>query len=267
MLPIPAICTGDNLAVMRRMPPACVDLIYLDPPFNTGKVWRGETGEFSDQFNGLDNYLDFMRPRLVEMQRVLKPAGSIYLHCNPSISHYLRVMMDGIWGRDCWRNEIVWCYNKARSSSRKFLANHDSILFYAGKANAFNSQRVPRKKEYPPGFVKQRKNCKPWYPTPGKLCGDWWDDVPAFSTASNSRERCGYPTQKPLKLLERIIKASSNEGDLVFDPFCGSGTTLVAAAKLSRRSAGCDSSPMATRMASKRLYGCGIIPAQQEGGQ
>ena len=250
-IPSDAIICGDNLAVMAGMPSALADLIYADPPFCTGR----DFGDFSDKWDSPGDYLHWFHPRLLELRRLLKPTGSIYLHCDPTASHYLKILMDAVFGASNFRNELVWCYERARPAKKQFKRVHDTIMFYsAGRGWNFNPIMVPRKDgsrtdrtfKRPDGTL-YRSSCK------GKLCPSWWADIPSFGTAMSSRERLGYPTQKPIKLLERIIKASSSEGDLVLDPFCGSGTTLAAAKRLGRRYLGIDSAPRACSLATQRL--------------
>ena len=272
---------------------ASVDLIYLDPPFNSKKDYSAPIGggeaiaAFKDTWYlsdvdlawheqlrhdnpvlhdiilaawaaagpGTASYLMMMAVRLLEMKRVLRPTGSIYLHCDPTESHYLKMLMDAVFGRKNFRNEIIWGYEKPRPSKYKWRANHDNLLFYAGKGNTFNVQRVPTLD----GKFEMRKPFKRpdgtvWNPKePGKAAGSWWYDIPSFATRMSAKERTNYPTQKPLKLLERIIKASSNEGDVVLDPFCGCATASIAAEKLSRRWVGIDLSPVASDLVRKRL--------------
>lgn len=207
----------------------CVDLIYLDPPYNTGKIWSGAAFEFDDKFESLSDYLEFLRVRLIECRRVLKQTGSIYLHCDWRTNHHIRILMDEIFGTENFRNEIVWHYAGTGGPTTHYPRKHDVILFYSkeqGK-NTFNPQRVERK-----GGGHSTWNGK-W----GKLCDDVWSDI---RTAFHATERQGYPTQKPIQLLARIIQVSSNPGDTVLDPFCGSGTTLVAAEILNRKWIGID---------------------------
>lgn len=188
-------------------------------------------------------YLVNMAVRLVEMHRILKSSGSIYLHCDPTASHYLKILMDGIFRHRNFRNEIIWGYEKPRSAKKVFRRNHDIIFFYTKSEKwTFNPQRVPRLD----GTFEMRKPFKRpdgtiWYPKePGKQAGSWWYDIPSFATRMSASERLGYPTQKPIALLERIIKSSSNEGDTVLDPFCGCGTTVAAAETLKRNWLGID---------------------------
>ena len=187
---------------------------------------------------------------------MLKPTGSIYLHCDPTMSHYLKLLMDAVFGKKQFRNEIVWCYAKPRPAKHQFVRNHDTILFYGKSSKTkFNPQRVPNSK----GEFKLRKPFKRpdgsvWNPKePGIMAGSWWIDIPSFATTMNSDEKCGYPTQKPLALLQRIIKASSNEGDVVLDPFCGCATTCVAAEQLGRKWVGIDFSSKAVELVKMRI--------------
>ena len=199
------------------------------------KMFIGKTGMLA--------YCAYMAERLALLHTILKDTGSIYLHCDPHASHYLKMIMDDIFGHKNFRNEIVWCYEKPRPSKYKWRANHDCILFYVkGEENTFNAQRVPTLE----GKFEMRKPFKRpdgtiWKPKePGKTACDWWYDIPSFATRMTAKERTGYPTQKPLKLLKRIIKASTNEGDVVLDPFCGCGTAVVAAHQLKRKFVGVD---------------------------
>ena len=198
-------------------------------------------------------YLTYMAERLIEMRRVLKPDGSIYLHCDPTASHYLKAVMDAVFGKTAYRNEIIWGYEKPRSAKRVWRRNHDTLLFYAGAGHTFNPQRVPTLD----GKFEMRKPVKRpdgsvWHPKePGKQAGSWWYDIPSFATRMTAKERLGYPTQKPLALLERIVKASSNPGDLVLDPFAGCGTAVDAAHRLGRRWAGIDVGVEALRLTLK----------------
>ena len=265
------IYTGDNLYTLRGFEDHFVDLIYLDPPFNSNRNYAAPIGSkaagtaFKDTWtlNDMDereckrlakqqpalwhyidavqsihgdsmmSYLVMMATRLIEMKRVLKPTGSIYLHCDPTASHYLKLLMDSIFGKERFRNEIVWCYSSGGASKKRFAKKHDTLLYYAGKDHTFNTQRIP----YTSAMSRDPKHMHKFHPE-GKIMLDWWDDLPFINPLA--KERCGYPTQKPLALLERIIKASSNPGDLVLDPFCGCATTCVAAEKLGRRWIGID---------------------------
>ena len=251
-----AVWTGDNLAIMQGMAAGSVDLIYADPPFGTGKDW----GAFVDKRTG-DEYLAWIKPRLNEMKRLLALTGSIYLHCDPTMSHYLKVLMDAVFGRVQFRNELVWCYRKWGASTRQFARNHDVILMYTkSQKSTFNVQYVPvsdetikrwKGRKQQSVFVdgKRTATAASTDEESRSACPDWWD---ISIIGPNSRERTGYPTQKPLSLLERIISASSNPGDVVLDPFCGSGTTLVAAQRAGRQWIGIDQSAEAIRIARER---------------
>ena len=237
------VVLGDNLDVLGGVPDGLADLVYADPPFGTGR----DFGEFDDRWEDLDGYLDYMRPRLVECRRVVADAGSFWLHCDPRVSHYLKVMCDDIFGRRWFRNEVVWWYyNVPINEQGRFGWKHDVLLYYAGEGRVFRQVRVPYQAGMS-GFDRFR------HPD-GRRLGDVW---PVPSINNMAEERVGYPTQKPLALLERIIMCSSREDSLVADPFCGSGTALVAAKRLGRRWFGCDISGEAVRVARERLGATG----------
>ena len=190
------------------------------------------------------------------MKRILKNTGSIYLHCDPTANAYLRMLLDAIFGQSNFRNEIVWGYEKPRSAKKMWRKNHDTLLFYSnGDKWTFNPQRVPTLD----GKFEMRKPFKRpdgtvWHPKePGKQAGSWWYDIPSFATRMTAKERTKYPTQKPLALLERIIRASSNPHDVVFDLFCGCATTCVAADRIERKWVGIDISPLAASLVLKRI--------------
>ena len=284
------IWTADNLHVLRGMNSASVDLVYLDPPFNSNKDYAAPIGSeaagaaFKDTWalsdldeawhneiadrdlplykaievsaythgDGMKSYLIMMALRLLEMRRVLKETGSIYLHCDPTASHYLKVLMDGIFGRNQFRNEIAWCYTGPGSPRmRQFNRKHDVILWYSvGPEWKFNRDavRIPHKKlntntKGAAISAALTPDDRDRYLAQGKVPETWWPDFTPVGRLA--RERMGYPTQKPLALLERIITASSNPGDVVLDPFCGCATALVAAERLERQWAGIDISPKA----------------------
>lgn len=360
---------GDNLTIMQRMPKHCVDLIYLDPPFNskknynllytnlTGRPVPEQVDAFCDTWemdpekeavaksmpvlmreHGVDDYyvefwrlwmnalrktqphllayLIYMVQRLLYMKSILRPNGSIYLHCDPTASHYIKVMMDGIFGHANFQNEIIWKRTSAHSSSKRCGPIHDTILFYSRNENfTWNNQYAPYTKDYLELFFDQqdddgrrwkRENLTgagtrkgetglPWrgiditakgrhwirppsaldeldrkgklhwpkkqggmprmkqYPEdlPGVPLQDIWTDIRPLHNLSQDRR--GYPTQKPVPLLERIIKASSNEGDIVFDPFCGCGTTVYAAHQTRRQWIGCDIAILSVRLIEEVL--------------
>ena len=193
--------------------------------------------------NSDKSYLIYMAIRLLEMHRILKPTGSLYLHCDPTMSHYLKLVMDSVFGKSNFRREIIWNLETAsgfKSQVKGFIRGHDTILYYTkGRDFLFNKIYQPHKPEYIKRFRKtdkdgrryrdDRPNKRRQYldETQGVAFTDVWTDIMSFQQHSTSKERTGYPTQKPLTLLDRIIIASSNEGDLVFDPFCGCATTLV----------------------------------------
>jgi len=293
---------GDNLDILKRYAKdESVDLVYLDPPFNSNQYynaiftehtgdsskaqldafkdtwcWNGvATKAYEDLVLGNDSkisqmmqafrtflgensmmaYLAMMAPRLIELRRVLKETGSIYLHCDPTASHYLKLLMDAIFGGGNFRNEVVWCYRSGGVSKRWFGRKHQNLLFYT-KSNKynFNPQRVPYvmdgiKKDEKGLYLMDKGKRIDFHPD-GAMMPDWWN---ISYIGSMSKERLGYPTQKPLTLLECIIKASSKEGDLVLDPFCGGGTTLVVAQKLGRKWIGIDITHIAIATTKRRL--------------
>ena len=316
---------GDCLAVMDAMPAGGVDLVYLDPPFNSNRdhsaVYKDETGRplpdrienFSDmwrldgecesrlrllparmQAHGLDDaagrfwrhwtaalratepamlaYLAYMAERALALRRLLKPGGSLFFHCDPTASHYVKLMLDSLFGRGNFRNEIVWCYTGPGSPRmRQFNRKHDVIFWYSnGPGWTFNRDavRLPHADGGPHagGFgTGGRRPDDPQYAARGKVPESWWRDI-AIAPRS-SRESLGYATQKPLALLRRIVLAASNPGDTVLDPFCGSATALEAAHALGRGWVGVDSSVHAVaRVARTRLAArCGLQAGRDYG--
>ena len=347
-----ALWTGDNLDVMRGMNSGCVDLIYLDPPFNSNRdyaapigseaagaafkdtwtlsdvdeAWHGEIAERDPALyrildaaghshgKGMKSYLIMMAVRLLEMRRLLKETGSVYLHCDPTASHYLKTLMDAVFGAGSFRNEIVWRRTNAHNvRTRMYPRVHDTLLFYAKTRNytfhktfkGYSPQQLKRYKKAedgrlytgqdltmaggsaerkiewrgtsPPanrawgasieqleewweqGLILTKKDGTPRLDgrkvfldeMPGKTADSMWEDI--SRVGNTSKERVGYPTQKPLALLGRIIQTSSNEGDVVLDPFCGCATALVAAERLGREWVGIDLSPLAARLVKSRL--------------
>ena len=364
------VWTGDNLAVMRGINSECIDLIYLDPPFNSNRTYEApigskaagasfkdawtlddidvyEHGELADRNpaayavieaarqahgKGMQSYLIFMAVRLLEMQRILKPSGSIYLHCDPTAAHYLKLLMDAVFGSQSFRNEIAWKRTGSHGGANRWGPIHDTILFFAGADNVWNRTYQPYDPQYLEKYYRLEDergryrivsltgagtrtgdSGKPWrgidptesgrhwavprkslqkaYPdradldslspqarldlldeaglihwpprgkspgqkryvheNPGTLIQDVVTDIRPLSHAA--KEKTGYPTQKPLALLDRIIRASSNEGDMVLDPFCGCATTLVAADRLGRSWAGIDLSALAIKLVDGRI--------------
>lgn len=245
------IIYGDNLPVLRSIPDESVNLIYIDPPFNTGKVqsrtqlktqrskdgdrigFKGQryssevvgTKAFGDNF---DDYLAFLEPRLVEASRILDPNGTLYFHIDYREVHYCKILLDQIIGRENFLNEIIWAYDYGGRSKRRWPAKHDNILVYVKDINnyTFNQDAVDRIPYMAPGLVGKEKAARGKSPT-----DTWWHTI----VSPTGKEKTGYPTQKPLGILRRIIQASSNPGDMVVDFFAGSGTTGVAAMELDRR--------------------------------
>jgi site-specific DNA-methyltransferase (adenine-specific) len=217
----------------------------------------------------------FMTERLVEMKRLLKPTGSIYLHCDPTASHYIKIVMDGLFGYDNFRNEIVWCYSNSGRSKSTFAWKHDIILFYGKTDKCFwGNYKIAISDKYLQSHYRQTdkdgKRCRiridhgkerVYYPEDGMTCNDWWSDLPSLN--SQAKERLGYPTQKPLALLDRIIKASCPEDGVILDPFCGCGTTVIAAQKNNRKWIGIDVCMLAVNSMEDRLNK--ICPTTQRG--
>ena len=254
---------------MQKIQADTIDLIYADPPFYSGKEYVGNAGSFTDKWLTFESYLDFMKVRLTEMHRILKPTGSLYLHCDPTASHCLKIILDQIFGNEHFRREIIW--SPESLSGFKTLANnwiraHDTIFYYV-KSNSFtfNKQSQPHKQKYSDRFNKTDEYGRKYFDGRGNrryldvalkkgvAVGDVWSDIMSFQQMPTSKEKTGYPTQKPEALLERIIKAGSNVSDMVLDPFCGSGTTLKVAKMLGRNYIGIDMSEEACNVSKKRL--------------
>ncbi len=315
------IHTGDNLRIMREMPEQSIDLVYMDPPFMSGKTWTTDKGTFKDTWkwddkaewglneirklelhrtvsilNGIGtgdsraSYLVYMTLRLWEVREILKTTGSFWLHCDTSASHYLKIICDTIFPH--FRNEIVWrrtpYAGSSKSKAKQFPRDHDVLLWYTMSDDyAWHQPTEPYTEKYLKMFRFEDERGK-YMSSPlktysqetydrlkadnrllsssGKFprykqylhessgttqINDIWGDI---FLGSSAKERVGYPTQKPVALLERIISCSSNEGDTVLDPFCGSGTTLVAAKKLNRNYIGIDMNPDAIAIARERLH-------------
>jgi len=298
----------DNLRVLRGINSECVDLIYLDPPFNSNRFYNAPLGseaagaQFDDTWSldavkaewselqeaanpalyhtiigaglsageSMQAYLSFMALRVQECHRILKPTGSLYLHCDPHASHYLKQLADVVFGAQNIRNEIVWCYTGPGNVTRHFKRKLDTILFYGKTSKTtlnLDAVRIPYSKETlarrgrTEGMksiisssveTNSRRSAAEVEARfgKGKVPEDWWVDIAALT---NQPERTGWPTQKPLALLERIIEASSNPGDLVVDPFAGCATTCVAAELAGRRWAGIDIDPKALEVTMDRL--------------
>ncbi len=263
------IFLGDNLSILKGLPSEIVDLIYIDPPFNTGtvqsrrsmKTKRSNVGDrvgfgahtykteiistqaYRDAF---EDYHDFLYPRLVEAYRTLKSTGSLYFHIDYREVHYCKVMLDEIFGRDNFRNEIIWAYDFGGRAKDRWPAKHDNILYYVKDRGSFvfNREDIDRIPYMAPGLVGKQKASR------GKLPTDtWWHTI----VGTNSKEKTGYPTQKPVAILERIVRASSNPGDLVLDFFAGSGTTGAACLKTDRHFILIDNNPQAFDVMQKRF--------------
>jgi len=255
------IYCGDNLIWLKKFPDKLVDLIYLDPPFFSNKQYEvifhdgQEIRSFEDRWKGgINHYIGWMRERIFEMHRVLKDTGSFYLHCDWHAGHYLKVMCDEIFNYSNFQNEIVWYYRRWTNISTRFQRMHDTIFFYTkGKKYKFSclyqpfSEKTIHREISVDGVtnLKEKRDIEK-----GIVMHDVWD-IPYIH--SQSKERLGYPTQKPEALMERIIKASSNKDDLVLDPFCGCGTTIAVAQKLQRKWIGIDVSPSACKLMKNRV--------------
>ena len=252
----------DNLVLLDKLPAESCDLTYADPPFGSGQQRKG-TGACGPTFadparGGIEAYTDWLRPRLEHMHRVLSPRGSLYVHLDWRTVHHVKVLLDSIFGPANFLNEIVWSYRTGGRSHRWFARKHDTILLYVKRSgkHTFNLLRYGEFRTRGLNYDAQGRPYKStrrgrlYFHPDGPALTDVWE-LPFLSTVS--RERNGYPSQKPEALLERVIRASSNEGDLVADFFCGSGTTLVVAKRLGRRYLGCDSNPQAVKLATERL--------------
>jgi len=253
---------GDRREALTALLPefrGCVDLIYIDPPFATGNDFSA-AGEghtrlaYRDTWADLDAYLQWFYETLVLAHDLLNDTGSIYVHLAHHIGHYARVVMDEVFGRECFQNEIIWQYRTGGASRRRFARKHDNIFFYTKSPSGwtFHPQKVRSYMMHRYGFRKSRFRIDD--ETGGQYsmvyARDVWD-IP--SVGSTTGERVGYPTQKPERLLERILRASSDPGDLVLDCFVGSGTTAVVADRLDRRWIAVDSSPLAIETTHARL--------------
>lgn len=259
---------GENLELLAAVPDAAITLIYIDPPFNTGRTqvrrdrqmhrsesgqigfsgqrYRAEWGQQRQYDDRFSDYGEFLEPRLREAWRVLAAEGTLYLHLDYREAHYAKVMLDAIFGRDCFLNEIIWAYDYGGKTNRRWPAKHDTILVYVKdpKRYHFDNAAVDREPYMAPGLVTGEKRER------GKLPTDvWWHTI----VPTHGREKTGYPTQKPMGILRRIIAASSRPGDWVLDFFAGSGTTGAVAAELGRRFILAEKNPEATAIIRDRL--------------
>ena len=266
------LINDDCLSAFSKIETASIDMIYLDPPFFTQKKQslknsQGKEYEFSDIWGSRNEYIFFMRERLLEIRRILKESGTVFLHCDSTASHYLRVLLDEIFGEDNFRSEIIWSYKRWSNSKKGLLAGHQTIFFYSKTSKyKFNTiycnyspttnldqilQERVRNEDGKASYKRDMSgNIVIGKEKRGVPLSDVWE-IPFLN--QKAKERTGYPTQKPIELLERIIKISTDEGDIVLDPFCGSGTTLVAAKLLGRKYLGIDINPSAIDLCKNRL--------------
>ena len=246
----------DNLKLLCKIPNESIDLVYIDPPFFTQRDHKTIEGVgFKDNFENIIHYIEWMKVRVIEIHRILKKTGSLFLHCDWRTSHYIRFMLDEVFGVNNFRNEIIWCYNGGGISKKMFSRKHDNIYFYSKNSDyKFNRQYQPYSKASSKLISKRGGKSidnKPRNLKRGSAMTDWWSSINSLQTWSS--ERKGYPTQKPEALLKRIIMACSNEGDIIADFFCGSGTTLAVAKRLGRQYIACDSNPDAVKITKDRL--------------
>lgn len=262
---------GDNLTALKQLPAGAFQLIYIDPPFNTGRVQSRQSiktarvsdesadrigfggrgyattkGEVASYIDSFDDYWAFLEPRLLEAWRLLADTGTLYLHLDYREVHYAKVLLDGLFGRERFLNEIIWAYDYGARSKSRWPAKHDNILVYVKDPRRyhFDSQAVDREPYMAPGLVTAEKAAR------GKLPTDvWWHTI----VSPTGKEKTGYPTQKPLGILRRIVQASSREGDWVLDFFAGSGTTGAAARELGRKVVLIDQNPQAIEVCRRRL--------------
>ncbi|MDP2966406.1 MAG: site-specific DNA-methyltransferase [Pelolinea sp.] len=265
------IIFSDNLTVLEKLPENSIQLIYIDPPFNTGhtqartriRTVSSEKGDrvgfqgrryetqvlsesgYADKF---DNLLSFLEPRLKEAYRVLTPNGSLYFHIDYREVHYCKILLDEIFGRECFINEIIWAYDYGARTRKRWPAKHDNILWYAKDPEnyIFNYEDIERIPYMAPGLVGEEKAKR------GKLPTDtWWHTI----VGTNSKEKTGYPTQKPMGVIRRIVQASSNPGDTVLDFFAGSGTIGAVCLEMGRSFILVDNNPQAIEVMKKRFEG------------
>lgn len=267
------IIHDDCLNYMKTIKDNSIDLIYLDPPFFTQRTQKGilrseeRIVEFQDSWKDIDEYIDYIKVRLIEMKRILKDTGSIFLHCDKTASHYLRVLLDNVFGMNNFQSEIIWSYKRWSNSKKGLLNSHQNIYFYS-KSTKFKFNTIYTDYSATTNIdqiLQQRKrdeNGRCVYKTDengnvisdnekkGVPLSDVWE-IPFLNP--KAKERVGYPTQKPILLLEKIIQIATDEGDVVLDPFCGSGTTLVASELLNRKYTGIDFSEDAIKISKDRI--------------
>ncbi|WP_104641532.1 DNA methyltransferase [Helicobacter bizzozeronii] len=263
---------GDCLQIIQGLSSDSIDMIYLDPPFYTQKQQKlvdsqGKEYAFADLWESKETYLSYMETRLQEMHRLLKASGNLFCHCDTSASHYLKVLLDKIFGENNFRSEIIWAYKRWSNAQKGLIPNHQTILYYS-KTDHYKFNTLF--KDYSPTtnidqILQQRERdakgkCRYKRDTEGAIVSakekrgvplsDVWE-IPFLNP--KAKERVGYPTQKPIELLERLIQISTDENDTILDPFCGSGTTLVSAKLLHRKSIGIDISQEAIHLTQQRL--------------
>jgi site-specific DNA-methyltransferase (adenine-specific) len=263
------VLLGDNIELLPELDDGIFQVAYLDPPFNTGRVQRRRTlatvtaadgdrtgfqgrryatsvlaeSSYADEF---DDYLGFLEPRLLEVRRLLAESGTLYLHIDYREAHYVKLLLDGLFGRECFLNEIIWAYDYGARPRRRWPAKHDTILVYVKDPDRywFDAEAVEREPYMAPGLVTAEKAAR------GKLPTDvWWHTI----VSPTGKEKTGYPTQKPEGILRRIVQASSKPGDWCLDCFAGSGTLGAVAAALGRRFVLIDSNPEAVAVARRRV--------------
>ena len=267
------VILGDNLEVLPRFPDGSFQMIYIDPPFNTGETqtrrsistvadehgdrtgfggrrYRTDLLEQSSYRDSFDDYLAFLAPRLEQAHRLLDDSGTLYFHIDYREAHYCKLLLDEVFGRDCFLNEIIWAYDYGARSKRRWPAKHDTILVYVKDIGSyyFDPESVDREPYMAPGLVTPEKAER------GKLPTDvWWHTI----VPTNGAEKTGYPSQKPEGVLRRMVAASTRPGDWCLDFFCGSGTLGAVAAKMDRRYVLVDSSPEAVETARTRIAAIG----------
>ncbi|HEY3021047.1 MAG TPA: site-specific DNA-methyltransferase [Solirubrobacteraceae bacterium] len=263
------ILLGDNLPVLEGFPAGSFQLVYADPPFNTGRRqtratlatvadgagdrtgfggrrYRSRLLAESSYGDAFDDYLGFLAPRLAAMRRVLAPSGTLYFHIDYREAHYCKLLLDEIFGRECFLNELIWAYDYGARPKRRWPAKHDTILVYVKDPDGyfFDAESVEREPYMAPGLVTPEKAARGKLPT-----SVWWHTI----VSPTGREKTGYPTQKPEGIVRRMVQASTRPGDWCLDPFAGSGTLGAVAAKLGRRYVLVDSNPEAVAVMERRL--------------
>ena len=248
------IVEADSLDVLPRLPSGAFDLVYVDPPFNTGRVQALHAGSYADAF---DDYVGFLLPRLEHTRRLLADHGTLYVHLDPRESHYVKVALDELFGRECFLNELVWAYDYGARTKRRWPAKHDTILVYVKDRRRyhFDAEAVDREPYMAPGLQRSPERA-----ARGKLPTDvWWHTI----VPTTGAERTGYPTQKPEGVVRRMVQASSRPGGWCLDFFAGSGTLGAVCRQLGRRFVLVDDNPEAIRVARRRLDGPGRAAGAQ----